>query len=370
MRAGLALLAVSAIARPMRWIVPFFLLFVCACASRDGGRGGNQAGADGGLDSGLGETDGSTADGRVNTNDSPWVDPACTDGQYSEPLPNAAADIRDLLGSYEPANVAAFLVSALERRYPVGAELTEKGMQATWFANQYGTNCLDYFLGGQNATPDQAFGRLGTIVHECGHVYDIERGMSIAGDHYQITETLSFQCSDGDSVPRGGKTFARSMLMGDTYAELRPACGGSPAQGCDSYADIYLTGDGGLQGFSVLFEEVVQYVNSLATAYAFLDQSNPQFRTSARDGILTFLWYVERYLKLAREDFPDAYAALVDDACWRDVILTTWGRAWLYLEATKDEPNLSIDGPALEALVLDTDLLSEIERLRSASGCN
>ena len=75
-------------------------------------------------------------------------------------------------------------------------------------------------------------------------------------------------------------------------------------------------------------EETLQYVNSLATSYAFGDQL--AYSTSARDGILTFLWYTMRYLRLARLEHPQTYTLLTQNSCWRDLILNTWGRAWLY----------------------------------------
>ncbi len=364
--------------------VTFVILWsvgIAGCASRDNGGGPPLM-----LDSGV--ADGTVMMGDSATSpdtslpvESPYVDPACTDGQYSEALPNASADISDLVAGYSPATVNSFFVSVLDRRYPIGAQLVSEGLQASWFAEQYGSDCVTWFLAGQTASAEQAFGRLGTVVHECGHVVDIAKSMSGAGDYYQITDTLSFQCTGGNSSQLGGQTVARSLINADSYSALRAPCGvqcGQPSpMGCDSYADCYLNGnpndqqfDSGDQGFSVLFEEVVQYVNSIATGYAFLDQQNPQLRTSARDGMFTFLWYMQRYLKYTRENFPTAYAAIVNDSCWQDAILTVWGRAWLFLEATKDEQSLSIEGPALEALVLDETLLGEIERIRTASGCN
>lgn len=352
------------------------LLALGACASRDDGGGRGNPLADGGGDedsSMMERPDGSVPlgdGGKIDTVDSPYVDPGCLDGQYSETLPNASADISDLIASYSPDAPDSFLLSALDRRYPVGAEITRNGQAAPWFSQQYGTDCISFYLNGRTSTAEEAIDGLEVVVHECGHVFNIQKGIEANGSYYHITDALSFQCNYGDTTARGGKTFARSLLMADDYSEMRPPCGGNFGQGCDSYADTYLTGSIGDQGFSVLFEEVVQYVNSIATAYAFADQNDPSYRTSARDGILTFLWYTERYLKLAREEYPDAYATLVNDSCWVDAILTVWGRAWLYLEATKDMDQLTIDGPAIEALVLDQTLLQEIELLRSAKGCN
>ena len=72
---------------------------------------------------------------------------------------------------------------------------------------------------------------------------------------------------------------------------------------------------------------------------------------------------------MARLEYPGAYTRLSGDACWREAILTLWGRAWLYLEATEGLNGLTINGPAIEALVMDAELLGEIERIREAHGC-
>ena len=76
-----------------------------------------------------------------------------------------------------------------------------------------------------------------------------------------------------------------------------------------------------------------------------------------------------RYLRMARLEHPQTYSLLSDDGCWRDMILTTWGRAWLYLEITNGSSNLGINDDFLETLVRDQTLLSEIQRLRDIEGC-
>ncbi len=116
------------------------------------------------------------------------------------------------------------------------------------------------------------------------------------------------------------------------------------------------------QGFSSVLEETTQYINSLATDWALLDQL--RFSISARDGILTFLWYIERYLHMARNQFPSVYERLSSDPCWRQAILTVWGRAWFYLDLTADIQQLGIDDDTIERLVLSPELLDEIDRIR------
>jgi hypothetical protein len=285
-----------------------------------------------------------------------WVDPSCVDGMYSEPLPNPDASIADLLGTFSSADPHAFVNGVLMRRYPIGQGIVERGL-----ANTRLGDCVELFIGSPSSGQDAAR-QLSTVVHECGHFADLGSGF---GSSYVIRPDLVIECNGGDTEERGGNTFARSRMNGDDQASMRPD---------DFYRDVYLDGDpdngsfeGGDQGFNSVLEEATQYVNSLATGYAFNDQY--AFTVSERDGILTFLWYIERYLRLARTSFPSAYAFISGDACWRNLILTIWGRAWIYLEATADIPTLGIDDDALFALVTNPVLLEEIQRIRDAHGC-
>ncbi|MCU0657291.1 MAG: hypothetical protein MUF64_19135 [Polyangiaceae bacterium] len=337
-------------------------------AGGGGSSGAAGAGATGGAGAGGspgGASGGGAGSGGSSSPTSKLVDPACTDGKYSETLPDPDASIAGLSFS---GDVATYVDQLLAARYPWGGEQVKGGRLNKSFGD-----CSVLFAGSPKSGAD-VIKSLEVIVHECGHFNDGELSKPPV-NVYPMNPQLSFSCSRGDSVKRGGDTFERSRLNDDDYAKLRPRCS-SGTKPCDTYADIYLDGDpedakfeGGDQGFNMLFEEQVQYVNSLATKYAFADQIKSNSSTSARDGILTFLWYVERYLRMARLGYPDAYARIADDACWRDAILTNWGRAWLYLEVTKDDPRLGINDAEIEALVLDPELLGEIQRLRDKSSC-
>ena len=340
------------------------LLWICvvstACGSADMGDEGLSP--DGGP--GGGADGGGTVSADASQPMSGYVDPSCVDGMYSEGLPDPNVDISDI--SYS-GDIGAYVDSVLTRRYPVGAELVVGGRTNT----NFGQDC-DVLFAGSPSTAEDLMGRINTIVHECGHLYDFTLSSGATSGYY-VTSNLTLSCDRGDTTARGGDTFARSRITGDSYSALRPPC---PSAGdCDSYAPVYLDGnpddqefEGGDQGFSLLFEEAVQYVNSLATERAFVDQMPANQRTSARDGILTFLWWTERYLRMARLEYPDAYQRITDP-CWRDAILTLWGRAWLYLEATDGMTPLGIDDAAILELVSDPDLLGEIERLRELEGC-
>ncbi|HVJ89905.1 MAG TPA: hypothetical protein VM580_08880, partial [Labilithrix sp.] len=198
-------------------------------------------------------------------------------------------------------------------------------------------------------------------VHECGHFYDM--GIANRGEAaYVLRPDLKYTCASGDTTSRGGKTFARSLITRDGYAKERTPCGGG-AKGCDSYATTYLSGQSGEQGYNSVLEEATQYVNSLATALAFQEQYEGT-RASERDGILTFLWYIERYLAMAHTNYPDAYKLISEDACWRQATLSIWDRGQFYLRATKDVSGLGLDDTAIETLVNEPALLAEIDALR------
>ena len=298
------------------------------------------------------------------------VDPECIDGQYSENLPNPNADISSVVNAYSSANVYGFIDDALGLRYPIGQDLFANG-----YSSQGGfpDNCLDYFLN-DSSSASAVISQMSTLVHECGHFYDMATG-GWGENGYHITDSLLYTCSGGSTPDNGGgQTFSRSLITTDEYSVLHPPCNSWGDSGCDTYGYIYLNGDpndntfeSGDQGFGMLHEETLQYVNSLATSYAF--QNEYQYRISARDGILTFLWYTMRYLRMARLQYPSTYALISEDSCWREVILTTWGRAWLYLDASEGNRTLGLEDAFLESLVRDEDLLEEIQRLRDIEGC-
>jgi hypothetical protein len=335
--------------------------------SEDGGISSNNNGGD---DAGNGNTNGQPNNATTNnadpdmgmgpdmkmTSTAEEVDPNCVDGMYAEVLPDPNVDISSEMANYSSDDLEGFYDAVLQKRYPVGAWLVDGGLSNPQF------NCVEQFSN-NTSTPEGALGDLSTVVHECGHIFDFTLGNG--GSGYGVTPTLTLSCSGGDTTDRGGQTFARSRIRDDEYQSLKPD---------DSYRDVYLDGDpdngdfeGGDQGFNSVLEETLQYVNSLATSYAY--QESVGGSVSAMDGILTFLWYVERYLRMARLEYPSAYTKLSEDPCWRNAILTVWGRAWLMLETTEEIDKLGIDEQELFDLVRDPDLLGEIQRLRDLEGC-
>lgn len=290
------------------------------------------------------------------------LQPVCSDAQYSEEPPTRD-DISFYIDRYDANDARAFYEGVLGVRYPMGAQLVAESSTVR-------IDCVETFKG-QAKSVHQALQQITTVVHECGHFHDLEQSNATL-NHYTVTPSLAFNCRAGDSMQRGGRTMARSRLLDDDFASRRPACDGN---NCDIYALVYFRGDpddddiseSGDQGYNMLLEEMLQYINSLATSYAFSDVYNaPQIE---RDAVLTFLWYIERYLYLARTQYPEVYTFLTRDACWRQLTLTLWGRAWFYLERSRDTPSLGVHDEVIEALATDPSLLNEINALRKLDGC-
>lgn len=289
----------------------------------------------------------------------------CTGTSYTEALPVSSGSLTAL--SFSQAKAGDYLLGALAVRYPLGKYIVDGGL-AHPIQGQAGT-CIDRFLQDKSSA-SRVLQQASTVVHECGHFFDLGKASGSAAT-YVIRDDLELTCKSGDTTSRGGKTFARSLIKGDDYYASRKACGNQVRQGCDMYADIYLTGsptdstfDSGDQGYNSLLEEATQYVNSLASALAFYDQYQGT-KVTERDGIMTFLWYMERYLKLARESYPQAYATLSQDSCWRQATLSVWDRGWFYLNATKGKDSIQIDADAIEELVRTPELVAEIDALRN-----
>lgn len=263
-----------------------------------------------------------------------------------------------------------YLLQALELRYPHGKALVEGGLANPVSPQQ--SNCVALFLQ-DTSSANAVLRQASTLVHECGHFYDIGLSRSTPGARaYVIAPALQRSCRNGDTTMRGGRTFARSLLTSDTFSSMRPPCVGSSSMNCDFYANTYLDGsptnstfESGDQGFDLLLEEANQYVNSLASGLAFRDAYQQGSRVTERDGILTFMWYLERYLLLARTSYPQAYSTITQDACWRESILSVWDRGWFYLQASAPYAStLGINDARLRTLVETPSLLAEIDTLR------
>ena len=340
---------------------------LAACGGASAGldaRAGDSAGAPEGVQDATGADAAPEASGPA-----PVVDKWCTDGLYYEALPTPSASISAAIAAFSAAAPNDFVLAALDARSPLEAALTR-------MAFAINSGCMTKYLQDKSSANGVLQGAP-LALHECFHFLD-GHGSTGLKSSYWVNPDTQLVCKNGGSTEThsGGDTFARSRIRNDGLATGHPPCAdpAKPSPGCDPYATIYLDGnpddasfDGGDQGLDSVLEEALQYVNSLALAYAFQDAIDGS--TSARDGILTFLWYIERYVRMARLQYPKAWARIKDDACWRGLALTIWGRAWMYLDATAGNGALGIDDSAILGLVQDPELLGEIQRLREAESC-
>ena len=312
------------------------------------------------------------------------VDRNCIDGEYilgpKEQFfePNQFPDIQDLVNSYSSSNYMAFIYGVLERRYPTGKSIIEQAG---------GQSAVDKWLW-NTGSASQVLSGLGMAIHEIGHGLDQstpENWYFISLD--QNNNPLSFTTPGmhGEMTWSGSPQYSmeRSLVLADDQNWKRPPAQSSEITtsnewgdgpfGCDeNYAETYLNGDptdnnfeGGDQGYNSLIEEFAQYINSLAFAYYFQDY----YRASSdRHAMYTWMWWNERYLRKIRNEHPDQYEYLFNNEAWLELILTLWGRAWLYLST--NFPGMQPDSDYLHQLVQEQEMLSEIQRIRDACDCN
>jgi hypothetical protein len=84
---------------------------------------------------------------------------------------------------------------------------------------------------------------------------------------------------------------------------------------------------------------------------------------SSRDGILTLMYYVELYLKLARTQHPDDYAEILADPAHVTLIRTVWQRAEFWLERSAPVASLGLRDAQIRMWTYDPANLMEIEML-------
>lgn len=312
------------------------------------------------------------------------VDKNCIDGEYilnpKETFfkQSEFPSIQDLVSSYNENNYMAFIYGVLERRYPTGKSIIEQGG---------GQQAVDKWLW-STSSASSVLSSLGTVVHEIGHGIDQSNPenwyfISVDADNNPFSFTVPGMHGEMTTSSSPMYSMERSLVLADDQNYKRP-----PAQsdkiftseefgegpfGCDKmFAETYLNGDptnssfeGGDQGYNMLIEEYVQYINSLACAYYFQDYNRP---SSDRHAMLTWMWWNERYLRKIRNEHPDQYEYLFNNTEWLELILTLWGRAWLYLST--NFPGMQPDSDYLQQLVQQQVMLSEIQRVRDSCGCD
>lgn len=116
----------------------------------------------------------------------------------------------------------------------------------------------------------------------------------------------------------------------------------------DQYYGTYLTGTSGAQDLRLLLDELNAYTHGLTTATRLVGEQGPGTTTSARDGLVTFLYYLELYLRHARTVEPRVWARLRQGEQWLRLIDDLWRNAERALLESAPHRSLGIaDGPRL-----------------------
>ncbi len=297
--------------------------------------------------------------------DENFDDILCGQTPYFEDLPR-----RDLpLPSLSFLDARSALISAFELRHPDSAERIRVGTSGE------DNDCVTPFVEGGDL--DAWLRASTTVVHECGHV-EWFQDWDTREQTFRVSPNHQYRLSNGNDRSRLGMTVSRNSILHDSESRFRPPCQGQiqDTSDCDVYADTYLGGapslngsiESGTQGFAPLFDEANQYSNGLLAAYA-IPEAYVGRRVSVRDGVATMMWYLERYLRYARENDNPTYELLSSDSNWRSAILLYWARAEFILEASKGAEELGLFDDLILERVFASVNLEEIQMLRGEAGC-
>lgn len=310
-----------------------------------GGQPDAAADAGGETDSGTGtDTGGGTPDtGRTDsgtpdtgtpdtgTPDTGTPDSGGSTRCYDEPI-DPDADISDLVSRYGGSDWKDVLIEVFERRHPATAFLLEEQRDDSYFG---------MFSDSRN------WGRMvewiDTLSHEQTHLFNAY-----------------------EAIDRG--TTATIFIREDEIYELDSSLEGYPRSEISSmitvlpsgqYARLYFTGWQGERGFRPMLDETNAYLNEMC-ALAVVGEDYPGAGVSSRDGSVAFLYYLQLYLRRARTNYPDFYAAARANATIRDIVQTLWLRTWFCLPISDRFPGLGISDTTFRETIMIPENLAEI----------
>lgn len=129
------------------------------------------------------------------------------------------------------------------------------------------------------------------------------------------------------------------------------------------YFRPYLTGVSGKQKLDSLLEEFNAYTHDLSTSVTLVDLKAATLRSSNRDGVLTFMYYLELYLKQARTNFAGAWQVLVSDRDYVEAIRALWANAEVALARACPHAQLGVSDSFLARKVYSASNLEAINEL-------
>jgi hypothetical protein len=162
-------------------------------------------------------------------------------------------------------------------------------------------------------------------VHELVHLRGGVRGAQL--------ERYALLLPDGRlaEIARPAGLFSRSEIV----PLLRPEEVGQHVQ-------VYLVGPSGAQDLMLLLDELNAYAWSARTAAATASYEPAGTRTSGRDGVAVFQYWLTVYLALARDAHPETVAALASPEL-QGLIRDVWLGAEAALEASCPADSVGID---------------------------
>ncbi len=245
---------------------------------------------------------------------------------YWEPV-DETADISDLLAGYGGANWKDELIEVFDRRHPATGWLLEAQRDDSYFGT---------FSDSSNWTRMVEW--IDTLSHEETHLFNAYEAIRRGVRHtVYLRSDLMFDLD--------------SWLEGFPRSEIRPMVAIDAI-----YTDTYFTGSQGARGFIALLDETSCYLNEMA-ALAVVGEDYPGFGVSSRDGIFAFLYYLELYLRRAREAHPGFYAMIQASPVVKELVQTMWQRTFFFLPISERFPSLGIsDGDYLAAAMEPANL--------------
>jgi len=250
----------------------------------------------------------------------------------------AIESVDDLKQAYSPGNWQQTLFEIVDRRYDPGYYILTHANDLSRLPMWVNSSSF------QNLVLSTS-----TAVHEMNHLY----GWELSGwDNYSY-----FLCPELIHHVPNINTPPRSVV----YGMLDQTAGGMLM----TYADLYLAGTMGSQGFWTLVDELNAYTHSIFTDYQLVDQLPMGTSISSLDGLSTFMLFTELYLKYVRENQAGQYNTIVNTAGVKETILDIWDRAEWIIDASADKKHrLSISAEPIMDRVNDLDNYAEIEMLR------
>lgn len=244
------------------------------------------------------------------------------------------ADVDDLVARYGGA--WGDIQAIVARRWPAGGWFIGRIQNIDPFRQ------LDQFI--DRRSWRGMVGELDTLVHEGQHLFNAYHAQD-AGRFQDlwIRDDLIY------TLDRDSDGFARQQIRGDMEAGT-----------CDLYCGTYFSGEQGSRGFNALLDEASCYANELGVG--LFGEYYPLQGASVRDGSVAFLYYIQLYLRRARQQDPGLYARLQADANYPGIVKTLWLRGHFFLQYADRFPALGVSDDVYKRAMHRPENMAEISR--------